>query len=59
MNRIVVWCKEESKPIKPCVSKWMQEPPCLKDKCSAICNYLDDHAKPNTYVDGNWSKTWK
>jgi hypothetical protein len=53
-EKIVVWCKHLEQAIKPCVNKWLQEPPCGLDKCSAICNYLEDHAKSNEYVELTW-----
>jgi hypothetical protein len=53
-QKIVVWCHYQSQAIKPCVNKWLQEPPCGLDKCSAICNYLNDYAKTNEYEELKW-----
>lgn len=53
---IVVWCKEAEnmhkdpdkkiiRVIPPCVRDWHTEPPCNKELCEAIQNYLKDYVK--------------
>lgn len=41
--RIVVWCGEINRAIKPCVSDYRSNPPCGGKLCVPMLNYIRDN----------------